>query len=206
MQNGTYQAERQAKRACCREKSLIVGPIPGEDDDIQDNTQSRRYKIIEGCIPDAKDRPLFRIVGEKRPDGLRSHVADGVADHIDDVQSTKGCNTVPLAGKKCEHPPQRQRFNGISKDQKKPDLSKPCVHPVIEESKKRIRDGVQDSRAHQDDADDGCCDSVSDARTVAGKSDQNVDRHAADGTAGTENNFPECSASVVNTICLTGRN
>lgn len=145
-------------------KSLIVSATAdGQKHNIQNDGKNSGNKVIECDRPHTNGRTLLGVIRQNRVDGLHSHVVDGVADHIQQIQDGKDRKAEPIAGHAIKHEPKGESLNEVADPQQNTDFAEARINAVIDESDHRVGDGINDPRAGQNDADNGSCDAVTNA-------------------------------------------
>ena len=117
-QNGADTRGKQRHIAGSSQESLIVGAAAfGQQHNVENHRHCHRHQIVEGGCPYADGRALARIIRHDGGDGLRSHVGDGVADDVDNVQQGEYRQPQPLGREAGEHSVQGERLNQIARNQ-----------------------------------------------------------------------------------------
>ena len=117
-QNGADTRGKQRHIAGSSQESLVVGAAAfGQQHNVENHRHCHRHQIVEGGCPYADGRALARIIRHDGGDGLRSHVGDGVADDVDNVQQGEYRQPQPLGREAGEHSVQGERLNQIARNQ-----------------------------------------------------------------------------------------
>ena len=187
------------------EEALIEGAAAlGQDDGVDQHAHAHGHEVVQRSGPDTDGGTLAGIVGHNSRQGLDGHVADGIADDVNNVGQNEHRQAEALAGTQVEHTQQAHRFDQVAADQQNAQLAETGVDAVVDECQHRIGEGVQNAGQHQDDA-NGCSgDAVADAGRITCHTDQGVDAHAHKGVAGVADDLPCFGAAVLDVVYLTG--
>ena len=103
-QSGADTRGKQRHITGSGQEGLVVGAAAfGQQHNIENHRHCHRHQIVEGGCPYADGRALARIIRHDGGDGLRSHVGDGVADDVDNVQQGKHRQAQTLGREAGEH-------------------------------------------------------------------------------------------------------
>ena len=200
-QQGADGGNDQGDIAGGSQKCLVVGAAAlGQQHNIQNHGHNHGNHVVEYRGPDADGRALARIIRHDGGNGLRSHVGDGVADDVNNVQQGKHRQAQPLGRKTGEHSVEGKRFNQVPGNQQDAQLAEFGVDAVIDKGKQGIGDAVQNTGAGQDNTDGSSRDAVADAGGIARHADERVDAHADKAVAGIADDLPKLGAAVLHAV------
>ena len=117
-QSGADTRGKQRHIAGSGQEGLVVGAAAfGQQHNIENHRHCHRHQIVESGCPYADGRALARIIRHDGGNGLRSHVGDGVADDVDNVQQGKHRQAQTLGREAGEHSVEGERLNQIAGNQ-----------------------------------------------------------------------------------------
>ena len=117
-QQGADGGNDQGDIAGGGQKCLVVGAAAlGQQHNIQNHGHSHGNHVVEYRGPDADGGTLARIIRHDGGNGLRSHVGDGVADDVNNVQQGKHRQPQPFGREAGEHSVKGERLNQIARNQ-----------------------------------------------------------------------------------------
>ena len=197
-QQGADGGNNQGDIAGSGQKCLIIGAAAlGQQHNIQHHRHNHRHQIVECGRPDAEGGALARVIRHNGGNRLRGHVADSVADDVQDVQQGEHRQPQPLGRKAGEHRVEGGGLNQVARDQQHTQLAELGVDAVIHKGQQRVGDAVQNTGAGQDNANGGGRDAVADAGRIAGHTDERVDAHTDQCVAGVADDLPCFGAAVL---------
>ena len=88
---------------------------------------------------------MLRVVRKKRGDRLGSHIYKRIANDINDINGGKGQGTKIFAGNPVIHGQKRESFDGKTDDHKYPDFAEAGIYLIIDESKERVGNTVENT-------------------------------------------------------------
>ena len=197
-QQGADGGNDQGDIAGGGQKCLVVGAAAlGQQHNIQNHGHSHGNHVVEYRGPDADGRALARIIRHDGGNGLRSHVGDGVADDVNNVQQGKHRQAQPFGREAGEHSVEGERLNQIACNQQNAQLAELGVDAVIDKGKQGIGDAVQNTGAGQNNANGSGRDAVADAGGITRHADEGIDAHTDKTVAGIADDLPKLSAAVL---------
>ena len=200
-QNGADTRGKQRHIAGSGQEGLVVGAAAfGQQHNVENHRHCHRHQIVEGGCPYADGRALARIIRHDGGNGLRGHVADSVADDIDNVQQGKHRQAQPFGREAGEHSVEGERLDQESGNHQDAQLAEFGVDAVIDKGKQGIGDAVQNTGAGQDNTDGSSRDAVADAGGIARHADERVDAHADKAVAGIADDLPKLGAAVLHAV------
>ena len=197
-QSGADTRGKQRHIAGSGQEGLVVGAAAfGQQHNIENHRHCHRHQIVEGGCPYADGRALARIIRHDGGNGLRSHVGDGVADDVDNVQQGKHRQAQTLGREAGEHSVEGERLNQIARNQQNAQLAELGVDAVIDKGKQGIGDAVQNTGAGQNNANGSGRDTVADAGGITRHADEGIDAHTDKTVAGIADDLPKLGAAVL---------
>ena len=197
-QQGADGGNDQGDIAGGGQKCLVVGAAAlGQQHNIQNHGHSHGNHVVEYRGPDADGRALARIICHDGGNGLRSHVGDGVADDVNNVQQGKHRQAQPFGREAGEHSVEGECLNQEAGNHQDAQLAELGVDAVIDKGEQGIGDAVQNTGAGQNNADGSGRDAVADAGRITRHADEGIDAHTDKTVAGIADDLPKLSAAVL---------
>ena len=197
-QQGADGGNDQGDIAGGGQKCLVVGAAAlGQQHNIQNHGHSHGNHVVEYRGPDADGRALARIIRHDGGNGLRSHVGDGVADDVNNVQQGKHRQAQPFGREAGEHSVKGERLDQEAGNHQDAQLAELGVDAVIDKGKQGIGDAVQNTGAGQNNANGSGRDAVADAGGITRHADEGIDAHTDKTVAGIADDLPKLGAAVL---------